>query len=104
MSFEVTGIFEGTVATVVWDAGEIVFGPESEPEDVAASLGVELHAARLEGRDVGPIGGPYTQTNHLRDPLSALFVIRDAFDDVGIAEGDVPEPPVETGDDDRVVY
>ena len=95
--FTVTGIFEGVVASVTWDAGEFVVNQETDEADVAAILGVELRAARLAGQEVGPVGGPYTFENHLADPLSALFVIREAFDEIGIVEGDVPEAENEAG-------
>lgn len=54
---------------------------------------VETYADALEGKMVGPVGGPWTETNHLEDPLSALFVMRDAFDKIIEITGDIPEPP-----------
>lgn len=54
---------------------------------------VETHAEALEGQMVGPVGGPWTETDHLSDSLSALFVMRAAFDEILEVKGDVPEMP-----------
>lgn len=55
---------------------------------------VNTDARLLEGRPVGPPTGPFNYTNHLNDPLAALFIIRMHLDD-GPEEfiGDIPTVP-----------
>ena len=49
-------------------------------------------AKRAEGQMIGPVGGPYTETNHLSEPLSALLLIEQAFEVVDTF-GELPEAP-----------
>jgi hypothetical protein len=103
--FRVTGTIDGSVGSVSWEDGDLVRDAEDiTAEDLAAVLAVHFRASRMEGRAVGPITGPHTMRDHLSDPLSALFIIYDTFDEVGAVEGDVPEIPVEVEDEDGVVY
>ncbi len=86
MRYTVTGTIEGRTFTVTYEDGRIT------GDEPAVRL-IEATARSLEGEPVGPVGGPYTDRDHLRDPLSALFVMREAFDEVVSATGDVPEAP-----------
>lgn len=65
----------------------------------AVAFAQEL-ARDLEGQTVGPWEGPYTEHNHLQEPLSALIIISDAVamlsgdgDSDTTVTGDVPERP-----------
>lgn len=51
---------------------------------------VNMEARLKEGQPVGPVG-QYTDSNHLQDPLSALFIIQDVFTSVDEVTGDIPE-------------
>lgn len=75
------------VRRVTWDDG-IIRGD-------LPTVALVLTAAReLDGLPVGPVGGSITLRDHLRTPLSALFVMCDAFlRDTITTGGDVPEPP-----------
>lgn len=103
--FSVTGTIDDSVATVTWaDGGLVRFAEHMTAEDHAATKKANLNASLLEGRAVGPVTGPFTTRDHVSDPLSALFIIWDTFDDVQIAEGDVPEIPTDPDVADEVVY
>lgn len=96
MIYSVTGVYGTSEATVTWVDGVLRGGrPGQAPTgwDIAALAAIELKALRLEGREVGPIPGPYTTADHIDDPLSALFVMREVFEVIVSTRGDVPEAP-----------
>ena len=69
--------------TITWDDGKVT-------GNRARSL--RLLARMREGKEVGPIGGPYTYKNHLLDPISSAVLISELFNYRGIEwSGDVPE-------------
>jgi hypothetical protein len=75
---------------VTWEDGELS-GPN--PDMLAM---IRLEAEVMEGRSVAPIPtGPYTTTGHLRDSLSAFWLIKGMVppEDFLEASGDIPEPP-----------
>lgn len=86
MGFTIQGKLLGRLCTVTYDRGELT-GDEFAVESA------RRRAEALEGQAVGPVCGPYTTTGHLREPLSAAFIISDVFDEVTGAWGDLPEPP-----------
>ena len=53
---------------------------------------IESEAQVLEGRPIGPVG-TYFENNYLYEPLAALFVMLEVFDEVLEISGDVPEAP-----------
>lgn len=74
----------GSITEVItWTDGKLEGG------DFAAYLREELR--RVNGAPVGPIH--YYTDPIMEDPLAVLLVMRDLFDEVVDAEGDVPEAP-----------
>jgi len=51
---------------------------------------VKIEARVQEGQPVGPVG-QYTDGDHLQDPLSALFLIKDVFTSIDEVTGEIPE-------------
>ena len=88
--YEVRGIYAGVEVTVTWDDGRLS-GHES------AVYAAGLRARSREGQPVGPVCGPYTYTEHLQSPLSALFILEGVFDRIDEATGDLPEIPETPG-------
>lgn len=84
MPFTVTGHLAGAAATVTWTNGRLT----GDPWAVRAVL---ERARSLEGTDIGPIEGPYTNRLHMRTPIGAITVIAETFDAVDDVTGDVPE-------------
>ncbi len=84
--FEVRGNYRGRETVVRWDDGVLTVD-----DDVRG----EIQA--LMGRDgpVGPVGGPYTEADHLESALSAMVLIKRALDvrPEPVFTGDVPEIP-----------
>ena len=69
--------------SVTWDNGKVT-GYRAKA--------LMFYAQRRDGNQIGPIGGPYTTTKHLSDPISAAMLIRDILGERGIEWfGDVPE-------------
>ncbi|MHB8125861.1 MAG: hypothetical protein ACYDEJ_09530 [Desulfitobacteriaceae bacterium] len=60
--------------------------------DAVAVKFVEHKAKLLEGRLIGPVG-MYFDKDYLNDPLAALFVMLEVFDEIIETSGDVPEAP-----------
>jgi hypothetical protein len=93
--FTITGIpyYSTSVLAVTWRDG-VLSG------DAALVSLIEGRARALEGTSVGPEEGPYTLHEHLRDPLSALMLMRACFPfDQQIVTGNYPtRPPLEPGD------
>jgi len=56
---------------------------------VAVEL-IESEARVLKGQPVGPIG-TYFDKDYLEEPLAALFVMLEVFDEVLEISGDIPE-------------
>lgn len=75
---------------VTWENGEL-----SGSAEALLTL-IRLEAEVLEGSLVGLIPtGPFTTTDHLKDPLSAFCLIQGMVprEDFLGASGDIPEPP-----------
>lgn len=69
--------------TITWDDGKVT-GSHSKS--------LRLLAKMKEGKEVGPVGGPYTYKNHLSDPISAAILMSELFNYRDIEwSGDVPE-------------
>lgn len=76
-------------ATVRWSDGTVTGDP-------ALVADVEAYALLMEGQDVGPEEGPWTQTAHLADPLSALWCILacvETLEEVLELGGAIPQRP-----------
>ena len=88
MQYVVYGTIEDEPIRITWTDGYID-GDEGALEELFALAGV------LEGKRVGPEPhGPFTVSEHLADPLSALVLIEDVLDEVITIEGDYPEPAI----------
>lgn len=86
MSFTIRGrTITGRKAAVTWDAGKLT------GDEATVDL-IEIEAQVMEGRPVGWPAGPYTETKHLENPLSALALILRVIE-FESAEGDVPTLP-----------
>ena len=82
--FTVKGKYERKKASITWEDG-LVYG---NPELTRAVL------LRNEESDrEGPIGGPYTTSKHLSNPLSSLTMILSVMDSWNSTSGDVPVVP-----------
>lgn len=89
MSFTITGLLRSQEVSLRWEEGRIL--PVDDHSRVAA-LQVERLTEVLEGEPVGPPGGPVTENAHLKDPLSAVFIIRQVLEQITGESGDLPEP------------
>lgn len=83
MRFTAGGHVGGQAATIVWKDGT-VSGSRFAVQFVL------LEAANLEGELLGPVG-QQTETNHLRNALSARLIIDRVLANA-VYTGDVPEP------------
>jgi len=67
-----TGLRNGREISITWEDGAL----SGDPDTVAW---IKYYAAAMEGSIVGPIGGPYSTTDHLGDPYAASELIRSVF-------------------------
>jgi hypothetical protein len=82
--FTVKGRIRGKPYSITWDDGKLT-------GDIRAVDRAEMVALGNEGRPVGPVG-QYTETDHLKDPVSALYLITsDVFTSVIAITGEIPE-------------
>lgn len=91
MEYTVTGRVEGRVASLTWtdeDDVLVVSGP-----DVRLAAALHQMSDLFYGERVGPVGGPYTERNHIEDPLSAFILMHELFDEIIESEGEVPRIP-----------
>lgn len=56
---------------------------------------IKFKAQRLEGQNVGFPGGPYSQSNHLMNPLSVLYLASQYFDIITETSGELALLPDE---------
>lgn len=92
MKMTVTGTIRGQPVSLTYSRG-LVGKPKLEG-DILAVDEVLLAAEVRKGEAVGPVGGPYVTENYLNDPLAALFLMLEVFDEGSLqATGDVPEAP-----------
>lgn len=89
MRFHLTGVLKESnrAESLTWENGQVK-GPSDLIQEVLA-------LARLyEGRELGPVEGPYTYSEHLRDPNSAALLMGMPFKPwTIIMGGDVLERP-----------
>lgn len=83
MIYTVKGVLLGTPYTVQWDDGKI------RGTEIIKDI-IQAEAKAYEGVPIGPVG-QYTEKAHLKNPLSALFLMRNIFDEILAVTGDVPE-------------
>jgi hypothetical protein len=82
--FTVKGRIRGKPYSITWDDGKLT------GDGLAVDM-TKIQAAAKEGRPVGPVG-QYTETDHLKDPVSALYLITsDVFTSVIAITGEIPE-------------
>lgn len=62
---------------ITWDNGAL------SGDGFAVDL-VRLKARSMEGYLVGPPTGPWTDTEHLKDPLSTIFVVGELFEIISV--------------------
>lgn len=86
--FSVVGTIRGSdkLRGVEWDNGTLT-------GDRLACFVLTQESEARRGVPVGPDEGPYTFRDHLRDPLSALMLMRELFSDDAQFSGDVPVRP-----------
>lgn len=80
--FTVKGRIRTKTYSVTYDAGKLT------GDRVAVDL-VSITAATIRG-PVGPIG-TYFEKDYLKEPLAALFIMLEVFDEVLEISGDMPE-------------
>jgi hypothetical protein len=88
MRYTITGILSGYPnrsgnRTLTWEDGKLSGDP-------LAILLVEGEAGKMEGRTVGPPEGPYTDGDHIKDPLSTLMLLTPLFVPGYTVVGDLP--------------
>jgi len=81
--FTFSGKRNGKPITITWEDGAL----SGDPDTVAW---IKYYAAAMEGSIVGPVGGPYSTTDHLGDPYAASELIRSIFPGSVQVEGDLP--------------
>lgn len=82
-SFSLTGMRNGQTVTVTWTDGRL-----SGDHDTVAW--VEFLAEELDGTMQGPLGGPYTTTDHLASPYTARALMRSVFSGKPVFSGALP--------------
>jgi hypothetical protein len=78
-----TGERNGREISITWHDGMLSGDPE-------ACGWIQRYATLLEGRPIGPIGGPYSSSSHLLNPYVAAELIRSVFPGKVTMEGDLP--------------
>jgi hypothetical protein len=78
-----SGIRNGQLVRVAWQDGALSGDPE-------CCMWIRYLARVLEGRVVGPIGGPYSSSDHLQDPYAASEIIKSIFPGKVQVMGDLP--------------
>lgn len=87
MKFTAHGKLGRRRVAVTWQDGAVA----GDPVACAIIRGI---SKGMEGYPVGPPAGPYTEHNHLTDPVSAYFLIEDCFH-IEKVEGEAPTWPAE---------
>jgi hypothetical protein len=87
-------VFTGTrnrkQISITWEDGAL----SGDPDTVAW---ITYYAAAMEGSIVGPVGGPYSTTDHLGDPYAASELIRSIYPGDVRQEGELPLREVPAG-------
>jgi hypothetical protein len=86
--YTVKGKLRGKIYTVTYKKG-LTGKVELSGDSIIVKL-IEIRAA--SPRPIGPVG-MYFDKDLLKEPLAALFVILEVFDEIIEATGDVPEAP-----------
>lgn len=85
--FTVQGQIRGlgeTYYAISWDAGQLDGPPWLQ---VLAQIDADVR----DGEPLGPVGGPYSTTRHLRNETGALRILTDLFTSSSVRiTGDVP--------------
>lgn len=85
--FSISGVYKGKKSIITWDGGVI----RGDNENLIKSLLVR----NVNSKEEGPVPGPYTSSNHLNNPLSAMTMILSELDSWDVASGDLPVVPRE---------
>ena len=88
MTFSVTGKIGKYTASVTYSKLPLL--KHKLTGNPAAVELIENEARVLNGQLIGPIG-TYFEKDYLEEPLAALFVMLEVFDEVLEISGDVPE-------------
>jgi hypothetical protein len=80
-----TGKRNGHAITITWEDGALSGDPET-----VAWIRYVAKLAEAAGTIVGPIGGPYSTSNHLADPYAARALILEVFPGKVRQEGLLP--------------
>lgn len=87
--FSLKGTIDGIEVEVTWADGHLLAAPS-----LKAMIQSQAAALETAGVAVGPVCGPFRDSDYLSDPLVALFLLREhVFDTVIDAIGDVPSAP-----------
>jgi hypothetical protein len=90
MMYNVTGKIRGYTLRVTYSKLPLL-KPKLTGDAVAVKF-IEHKAKTLQGTLIGPVG-TYFDRNYLNDPLAALFLMLEVFDEILETSGDVPEAP-----------
>lgn len=74
--------------TITWEDGKL------QADQIPLHI-TEFYGKQLEGRPVGPVTGPFTISEHLKDPISAFVLIQEYVFQGGVIDvtGELPELP-----------
>lgn len=82
-----TGKRNGKDISIIWEDGALT---GDDGLDGAVLDWIEQYARAMDGHTVGPIGGPYSTTDHLADPYAASEIIKSMFPGSVQVEGELP--------------
>ena len=87
MRWVIKGTYKDKKVELSWQDGKL-------SGDHSIIGGLLALAKSREGEHTGPVMGPYTLHNHLKDPLTSFFLAGGLFEeDPPIVDGDIPQPP-----------
>ncbi len=91
MSWTMTGVYEGKKASITWKDGELLGDSELSGSQAIVRRIIAV-AKTMEGKELGPVMGPYTYKDHLKSPLTTLWLSPFVFDEDPRPKsfGDVP--------------
>lgn len=85
MRFTISGTYRGQSAFVTWQDGELTGG--------SAGAKREVEFLAKNRKEVGPPTGPFTYSDHLKDPISAVVLISEVIRPPRQHDGELPEWP-----------
>lgn len=85
MTYTVKALLGTKLYTVTYEAGQLT------GDEFAVDV-LQINNQALQGTLIGPVG-MYFDRDYLKNPLAALFLMREVFDEILELTGEVPEPP-----------